>query len=122
MMRMGIWTENLSLPVVVNECLLQSYAGVIRLFPNTANLGPAKFDRLRAVGAFLISAAWNGKQISGVEILSEKGAPCRLAPPWPGEIVVTEIGSSQRVAAEKDGDYIRFPTESGRRYAVRPAV
>jgi hypothetical protein len=122
MMRMGIWTENLSLPVVVNECLLQSYAGVIRLFPNTTNLGPAKFDKLRAVGAFLVSAAWDGKQISGVEILSEKGAPCRLAPPWPSAIAVTEITSAKRVTTQKDGNYVRFPTESGRRYAVKPAV
>ncbi|HXE10474.1 MAG TPA: hypothetical protein VN633_00035, partial [Bryobacteraceae bacterium] len=122
MMRMGIWTENLSLPVVVNECLLQSYAGVIRLFPNTTNLGPAKFDRLRAVGAFLVSAAWDGKQISGIEILSEKGAPCRLAPPWPGEIAVTEIKSAKRVTTQKDGAYVRFPTEAGRHYAVKPAA
>lgn len=121
MMRMGIWTENLSLPVVVNECLLQSYAGVIRLFPNTTNLGPAKFDRLRAVGAFLVSAAWDGKQISGVEILSEKGKPCRLAPPWPGGIAVTEIESRRSVATQQDGAYIRFRTESGQRYAINPA-
>ncbi|HEX6546207.1 MAG TPA: hypothetical protein VF023_07880, partial [Bryobacteraceae bacterium] len=122
MMRMGIWTENLSLPVVVNECLLQSYTGVIRLFPNTTNLGPAKFDRLRAVGAFLISAAWDGKQISGVEILSEKGSSCRLAPPWPGGIAVSEIGSTKRVVVQKNGDYIRFSTASGRRYVVEPAT
>ena len=82
MMRMGIWTENLSLPVVLNECMLQSYAGVIRLFPNTHNLGPARFSNLRAVGAFLVSAAWDGTQVSGVEILSERGVHratlCRL--------------------------------------------
>ncbi len=24
-MRMGVWTENLSLPAVLNECMLQSY-------------------------------------------------------------------------------------------------
>src|SRR5207302_9012319 len=54
MMRMGVWTENLSLPGVLNECLLQSYSGTLRLFPNTKNLGPARFRNLRAVGAFLI--------------------------------------------------------------------
>jgi hypothetical protein len=33
MSRMGIWIENFSLPAVLNECLMQSYTGVIRLFP-----------------------------------------------------------------------------------------
>ena len=56
MMRMGVWTENLSLPAVLNECLLQSYDGVIRLFPNTRQLGNASFRDLRAAGAFLVSA------------------------------------------------------------------
>ena len=34
MARMGIWLENFALPVVINECLLQSYSGTLRLFPN----------------------------------------------------------------------------------------
>ncbi len=38
MKRMGVWVENLSLPAVLNECMLQSWAGAIRLFPNTKNL------------------------------------------------------------------------------------
>jgi hypothetical protein len=79
MMRMGVWTENLSLPAVMNECLLQSYSGVIRLFPNTTNLGPAQFRHLRATGAFLVSAAWDGRQVSGVEILSERGRRALIA-------------------------------------------
>ncbi len=45
MMRMGVWTENLSLPGVLNECVLQSYTGVIRLFPNTNNLGRCSVPR-----------------------------------------------------------------------------
>ncbi len=32
--RMGIWFENFALPAVINECLMQSYQGIIRLFPN----------------------------------------------------------------------------------------
>ncbi len=34
MTKLGIWFENFSLPVVVNECLMQSIGGVIRLLPN----------------------------------------------------------------------------------------
>ena len=74
MMRMGVWTENLSLPAVLNECMLQSYSGTIRLFPNTRRLGAARFENLRAVGAFLVSAGWDGRQVTDVRLFSEKGA------------------------------------------------
>ncbi len=43
MMYIGFWTENFALPAVLNECMMQSYTGIIRLFPNTQNLGPARF-------------------------------------------------------------------------------
>ncbi len=36
MMRMGLWCENFAVPVVLNECMLQSYTGKIRLFPQHA--------------------------------------------------------------------------------------
>ena len=87
MMRMGVWTENLSLPGVLNECLLQSYSGTLRVFPNTQNLGPARFRDLRAAGAFLVSAAWDGRTVSDVEILSERGTPVRFVHPWGGRSV-----------------------------------
>ena len=73
MLPMGVWTENLALPVVINECMMQSYTGTLRLFPNTKNLGPARFQDLRAAGAFLVSAAHDGKKITHLSVLSEKG-------------------------------------------------
>src|ERR1019366_7999364 len=82
MMRMGVWTENRSLPAIVNECLMQSYDGVIRLFPNTTNLGTAGFRELRAAGAFLVSATWDGKAVAKVTLKSEKGSLARVANPW----------------------------------------
>ncbi|MCX5771067.1 MAG: hypothetical protein NTZ09_12470, partial [Candidatus Hydrogenedentes bacterium] len=54
---MGIWFENFALPVVINECLLQSYTGTLRLFPNWPADKAAEFSTLRAVGAFLVSSA-----------------------------------------------------------------
>jgi alpha-L-fucosidase 2 len=121
MMRMGVWTENLSLPAVMNECLLQSYSGVIRLFPNTTNLGPAQFRHLRAAGAFLVSAAWDGKQVSGVEILSERGGPARIVPPWPGNSVrVSRIDGSMPVTVYKNGEFVELRTYAGSRYSIYP--
>ena len=113
MMRMGIWTENLSLPLVLNECMLQSWAGIIRLFPNTENLGPARFRDLRAVGAFLVSAAWDGHETTHVELLSEKGRRVRLVNPWPGAAVAVN-----GKVAKATGTTVEFATEPGKRYRI----
>ena len=122
MMRMGVWTENLSLPAVLNECLMQSYTGVIRLFPNTHKLGPARFDGLRAVGAFLVSAAYDGRNITEVTLLSEKGAPCRLANPWPGKTTrVIRLKDRQPISVKTQGEVTEFPTAPAERYGIEPA-
>jgi len=118
MMRMGIWTENLSLPAVLNECMLQSYTGTIRLFPNTRNLGRARFRNLRAVGAFLVSAAWDGKSvISPVTLFSEKGATARIADPW-GGIRVWRSRDKRRIRVKSEPGAIEFSTETGEWYRL----
>lgn len=115
MMKMGVWTENLSLPVVLNECLLQSYDGVIRLFPNTTGLGPARFANLRAVGAFLVSAWWDGKAVSDVTLHSEKGVTARVANPWGTVPVRIQTGAAvQRL----DGEVLTIPTAAGATYTL----
>jgi hypothetical protein len=123
MMRMGVWTENLSLPGVLNECLLQSYSGTLRVFPNTQNLGPARFRNLRAAGAFLVSAAWDGRTVSDVEILSERGTPVRFVHPWGGRSVnVVRLRDQKVIPSQSAGDALQFNTEPGERYRVRPVV
>lgn len=117
MMRMGVWTENLSLPAVLNECLLQSYSGTLRVFPNTRNLGPASFRNLRAAGAFLVSAGWDGTTVSNVEILSERGAPVRFVHPWGTRAVsVLRARDQKAIPAQLLDSILRFDTEPGERY------
>ncbi len=121
MMRMGIWIENLSLPAVLNECLLQSYTGTMRLFPNPHSLGRVRFENLRAVGAFLVSASYDGAKPGPVTLLSEKGAEARVFRPWRGASVrVTRLDDQQPITAQTEGDVIRFPTEPGKRYRLEP--
>jgi hypothetical protein len=83
---MGIWFENFALPAVIDECLLQSWDGVIRLFPNWPPGVAAEFSTLRAVGAFLVSAATSGDGVQWVEITSEAGGDLRLINPWTGDL------------------------------------
>ncbi|MBS1856609.1 MAG: hypothetical protein JST11_14670 [Acidobacteria bacterium] len=121
MMRMGVWTENLSLPAVLNECLLQSYDGTIRLFPNAAGLGHARFRDLRAAGAFLVSASWDGRTASEVSLKSEKGATARLVNPWGAANVEARTASARSVAvARGPAGTIEFPTKAGETYTLRP--
>jgi len=119
MMEMGIWTENLSLPVVLNECMMQSYTGTIRLFPNTKNLGPARFKDLRAVGAFLVSAAFDGRKISQVSLMSEKGKTAQLANPWrTTRVRVTRQRDVGSVPVRHENGILIFSTEPGERYRI----
>ena len=78
---MGIWFENFALPAVINECLMQSYDGVIRLFPNWDKTKDASFSTLRAVGAFLVSCRLVDGKIEHLEIISEQGSPCTIENP-----------------------------------------
>ena len=121
MMRMGVWTENLSLPGVLNECLLQSYDGVLRIFPNTLNLGKVSFRDLRAAGAFLVSAAWDGQTVSALTLKSEKGAAARVANPWGKRAVAVRAttGGTAVPHTERDGA-IEFATAAGVSYSIQP--
>jgi hypothetical protein len=67
--------------------LLTSHGHGLRLFPIWAALRPdqsASFKTLRAKGAFLVSAEYDGatQLVRGVKILSEAGTLCRLLSPW----------------------------------------
>jgi hypothetical protein len=79
--------ENCSGFLAINEMLLQSHDGVIRLFPCWPREMDARFGTLRAVGAFLISAELRSGVVSGVNIISEKGRACTMFNPWPGSTV-----------------------------------
>ncbi|PYF71510.1 glycosyl hydrolase family 95 catalytic domain-containing protein [Pedobacter nutrimenti] len=80
--------ETLSaVPLAINEMLLQSYEGLIRIFPNWNKNKDASFEKLRAYGAFTISSKLKNGQILYVNISSEKGRNCILENPWPGQKV-----------------------------------
>ena len=106
----GIWIENFAIPVVINECMLQSYTGELRLFPNwnQAN-GNARFQTLRAVGAFLVSAVYQEGKVRWVRITSEVGQRLRIINPWRAQAVVTRNGVRQLV----QGEHIELPTRTG---------
>jgi hypothetical protein len=119
---MGIWIQNLSLPAVINECLMQSYTGTIFLFPNRRGLCRSAFRHLRARGAFLVSAKYDGANVSPIEIFSEKGAECRLGIPWStANVSVSRSADGGKVIPRREGAILIFSTEAKQQYLVEPA-
>lgn len=93
---MGIWYENFSLPFVINECMMQSYNGELRFFPNWQQNKTAEFRSLRTVGAFLINARWSQGRVQWIEILSEAGKTLNIISPWKGGVICkSSIGERQ---------------------------
>lgn len=110
MSRMGVWFENFSLPAVINECLLQSYNGVIRLFPNWPPDQKAAFHTLRAVGGFLVSAAFEDGEVQWIEVVSEAGETLTFVIPWTeGAVCSGASGLVQRC----DGEFGVVETKAG---------
>lgn len=115
----GAWTETLGIIAPLQEMMLQSWDGAIRLFPAWPKGVGAQFERFRAEGAFLVSASRKGGVVGDVEILSEKGAPCRIEPPWPEGVDVTESAGGKVALARDQHGGIGFETKAGVLYRVR---
>lgn len=111
---MGIWFENFALPVVINECLMQSYNGVIRLFPNWDLKQDAAFQNLRAVGAFLVSASVK-KGVISVSVYSEKGGKLRIYSPWGGSGTIHHNGERSNITS----GLIEIDTKAGDTITLR---
>lgn len=100
----------------LNSMMLQSVEGVLHLFPCWP-ASPASFTRLRAKGAFIVSAEYDGKAVTSLEIKSENGGTCRLWNPWPGKTVeILEDGVRMPVALE--GEICSFTTKKGCTYEI----
>lgn len=108
----------LSVVSVVNEMLLQSRGGKVRVFPAVpATWQDASFERLRAGGAFLVSAVREGGHTRSVTIESLAGEPLKLkVPDWNGSLKaggnrafgVTEYSPGEYTIDLKAGESVRL--------------
>lgn len=100
---------NMAFAAGVQEMLLQSHTGVIRVFPAIpTDWKEASFEKLRAVGAFVVSAEHRNGKVTTVEILSEKGGTLRLANPFPAAYQVNNVPARQLHA-----DVLTFDMQPG---------
>jgi len=102
----------------INMMLLQSYDDVMILFPYWKKA--ASFKKLRAKGAFLVSAEQN-EDIKNISIFSEKGNTCKMVNPWPESsptIYTTFRGTKKQVDYVKQGNILSFRTSPGEEYIL----
>ena len=113
--------ENCGGFLAINEMLMQSHEGVIRLFPDWPQDEDARFANLRAVGAFLISAELKAGVVSGVQIVSEKGRDCTVQNPWPGKRIQFLRNGRVAVGERRTGKYFTFKTTARESLELKPS-
>lgn len=101
-------------PSTINEMLMQSYEGVIRLFPCWNKKSDASFTNLRADGAFLVSAELKNEKISAIKITSLKGRACNLQSDNIKSVI--RESDNKQIEFKKNGDIITFETQENETY------
>jgi alpha-L-fucosidase 2 len=97
----------LSAATSIQDMVLQDWGGALRVFPAVpAAWSDAAFDKLRADGAFLVSAVRRDGRTAWVRIESLAGEPCRLVvPDWESAVVRAHTGPLPQVTKTATGKW-----------------
>ena len=107
---------NFAFAAGIQEMLLQSHSGKIRVFPAIKkSWQDAEFHRLRAEGAFLVSAKRKNGKVIYVRVYSEKGGTLNLANPF----LVKSLKITGTDHARVDEESIVIKTKPGDRIEIR---
>ena len=102
------WVHGAGNSIWLNENLLQSYDGQIRVAPVKLKTG-AWFYNLRTVGAFLVSGEIRpGGVIAYITITSEAGKTCSIEKPWTGNLRIRELSSMEEISCDHRGGVVAF--------------
>ncbi|HCO85183.1 MAG TPA: hypothetical protein DIT95_16870, partial [Arenibacter sp.] len=108
---------NFAFAAGLQEMLIQSHTGTVRLFPaipaDWKNVG---FSKLRTEGAFLVSAQKQDGKLKWVKIVSEKGGEVRLMNPFSNK----EFSIKDEVDSQWDGDILKIETQPGQEIWLKP--
>ncbi len=100
----------------LNEILLQSHGGIIRILPAVAKDWSGTFQ-LRAEGGFLVGVDFENGSARIIEIRSLLGNPCTVANPWGGPCSVRKQGA---IILVSDDPFLHFTTDIGAVYVLEP--
>lgn len=100
----------------IQEMLLQSHTGIVKLFPAIpTSWKNAGFEKLRAQGAFLISASKVNGTVNKVQVTSEKGGKLKLDNPFAGRKFKSNLAYKQEgkmlVFDLKPGNELKLETK-----------
>ena len=106
---------NFAFAAGIQEMLLQSHSGMVRVFPAIEKSWQnAEFHHLRAEGAFLVSAKRKDGHVIYVQVFSEKGGILNLANPFSDKSLIitgaehTQVSEGLIVIKTKPGDQIEI--------------
>ncbi len=119
--RAGAWTESLGVIAPLQEMMLQSWDGALRIFPAWPKGLDARFEGFRAEGAFLVNAAWSKGQVAALEIHSERGGRCQVVVPWRSGMRVADKTGHAIEVTPRPGGRASFATRAGATYVLAPA-
>ncbi|UCD29218.1 MAG: hypothetical protein JSV03_01685, partial [Planctomycetota bacterium] len=111
---------NFAAAAAIQEMLLQSYSGTIRVFPAIPNQWKdISFTTLRAEGAYLVSAERCAGMNQRVEVLSEAGGMCKIENPF----AETEfkIEGAIKDSVQQAGDELRIRMSPGQKVVLARA-
>ena len=78
---------NFAFASAIQEMLMQSHTGIIRVFPAIPEgWKEASFDKMRAIGGFLVSASYQNGKVQSITIQSEKGGILKILNPFTNQI------------------------------------
>jgi hypothetical protein len=104
--------EMIGIAGLIDEFLLQSVAGKIRLFPCWPKDRDAEFSGLLAEGGFEVSAEFTGRTVVSATILSKAGNTLQILSPWK-----TLAVNGVETTTGTDG-LATIPTKPGERYEL----
>jgi hypothetical protein len=110
---------NFAFAAGIQEMLLQSQGGMIRIFPAIPDSWQdVSFTRLRAEGAFVVSASMKGGKLISLEVVSEQGGKLRLENPFRGHRF--SVRGASIAPAALDAPVIEIDTPPGRKISFEP--
>lgn len=87
---------NFAYASAIQEMLLQSHTGVIRVFPALPeSWQEASFQNMRAIGGFLVSADYQEGKVKRISIHSEKGGWMKVFNPFTQKIVICQMKAGE---------------------------
>ncbi len=102
----------------INEMLLQSWHGVVRIAPALPKQWSATF-RLLAMGGFEITAQARQGAVTAVSVRSLRGGVLRLANPYPVPAAAW-LGGTAVPSDSSDTHLLVIPTQAGKTYRIVP--